>query len=124
MIWVSEISLKQLRQTLFDISKSITENGRSYKGFNLFDELDFTILLAISRGEFNISGFQNKNLRQTLTNKNSQQVSRILKRLHSHRLIKKIRNSYKYYLTKLGRAVVTLGIKLKQRYIVPQLCSL
>ncbi|HHB75728.1 MAG TPA: MarR family transcriptional regulator [Desulfobulbus sp.] len=101
------------------LSKRIVENERSYKGFNFFSDEDQKLFEIISRGEFNISGFQNKNIRQYLTDKNSGQVSRILKRLHVHGLIKKIGHTYKYYLTKFGRQVILMGLKLKELVVIP-----
>ena len=68
-----------------------------YPGFNLFDPDDDTLFRAIVRGEFNISGLQNKTLRRHLPDKNSGQVSRLLKRLRIHGLIKKVGRTYKYY---------------------------
>ncbi len=49
------------------------------------------------------------------------QISRILKRLRTHGIIKKIRNTYKYYITKFGKQVIILGLKLKELYIIPAL---
>ena len=103
-------------------SQSVEAKGHSYKGFNFFNKEDLEILQTIARGEFNINGFQNKNLRKHLVQKTSGQVSRILKRLHLHGLIKKVRDTYKYYPTRLGRRVIATGIKLKELYIIPQLC--
>ncbi len=57
---------------------------RSYPGFNLFDADDDALFQAIIRGEFNISGLQNKSLRRFLPHLNSGQVSRLLKRLRLH----------------------------------------
>jgi len=70
------------------LSQTVHENARSYRGFNLFDEQDELLFQAIARGEFNISGFQNKRLRDLLPQLNSGQVSRLLKRLRTHGLIK------------------------------------
>ena len=84
------------------LSNRIVKNERSYKGFNFFSDDDQKLFEIISRGEFNISGFQNKNIRQHLEGINSGQISRTLKRLHIHGLIKKIGHTYKYYLTKFG----------------------
>jgi len=55
------------------------------------------------------------------TSKTSAQISRILKRLHIHGLIKKTRHSYKYHLTKLGRQIVILGLKLRELFVTPNL---
>ncbi|MEK9165837.1 MAG: MarR family transcriptional regulator, partial [Patescibacteria group bacterium] len=109
-------------KNVFKISKSVIENDRSYKGFNFFDEEDLNLMLSIERGEFNISGFQNKNLRQKLEDKNSSQISRILSRLRFHGLVKKIHHTYKYYLTTLGRKVIATALKIKELFIVPELC--
>jgi len=72
-------------------------------------------------GEFFISGFANKSLRQLLPNKSSSQMSRLLKRLRVHGLIKKVRRRYKYYLTEFGRQVATMALKLRELYIIPSL---
>ncbi len=79
-----------------------------------------TFFEALGSGEFNISGFQNKDLRRRVGDKNTGQVSRLMKRLRTHGLIKKTGRSYKYYLTGLGKQVVALGLKLKNLYIIPQ----
>lgn len=105
------------------ISKTVIENNRPYKGFNMFDDADQKLFETIVSGEFNISGFQNKNLRQKLSNKSGAQVSRILKRLRTHGLIKKIGHTYKYYLTRLGRKVILSGLKLKELFLIPELVT-
>jgi len=106
---------------LSKISQKKVENNRSYKGFNFFDKLDTALLLTIARGEFNINGFRSKNLKKHLPEKSSSQISRILKRLHIFGLIKKIRNSYKYYLTELGKKMILTGLKIKNLVIIPEL---
>jgi hypothetical protein len=103
------------------ISKNVTEKNHTYKGFNFFNDDDQQIFLTIARGEFNIRGFQNKNLRMKLKEKTTSQIGRIIKRLRVHGLIRKITHSYKYHLTTLGRKVIALGLKLKELVIIPQL---
>jgi hypothetical protein len=103
------------------ISRKTEGAGRSYRGFNFFDDEDQKLFASLARGEFNISGFQSKNLRQRLQDKSSGQISRLLKRLRLHGLIKKIGKTYKYYLTATGKQVITLGLKLKHLYIIPEL---
>jgi hypothetical protein len=103
------------------ISRKAEDAGRSYRGFNFFDDQDQKLFESLARGEFSISGFQSKNLRQQLQDKTNGQISRLLKRLRIHGLIKKIGKTYKYYLTAFGKQVITLGLKLKYLYIIPQL---
>ena len=97
------------------------ENGRTYRGFNLFSDQDLDLMLAISRGEHTISGFQNRQLRSLLGQKNAGQVSRMIKRLRLHGLVKKVANRYKYYLTRFGRRVVTAALNLREMFVIPAL---
>lgn len=110
-------SIKDLNK----ISRPVRENDRSYRGFNLFDGDDLELFCAIIHGEFNISGFSNKSLRKVIKDKNGNQISRLLKRLRKHGLIKKIGNTYKYYLTALGRKITATALKLREMYIIPSL---
>ena len=105
------------------ISLPVEENDRSYRGFNFFDPEDEELFESLGSGEFNISGFQNKDLRRRIKGKNTGQVSRLMKRLRSHGLVKKIGRTYKYYLTSLGKQVIALGLKLKNLYILPELSA-
>ena len=42
------------------ISRKAEDAGRSYRGFNFFDDEDQKLFQSLARGEFNISGFQSK----------------------------------------------------------------
>jgi hypothetical protein len=109
-------------QALNKVSTSIKENGKTYKGFNFFKGEDQLLLEIITRGEFNISGLRNSDIRKRLPQKSSSQVSHLLKRLRTHGLIKKIGRTYKYYLTAFGRHVILSGLKLKNLVLIPELC--
>lgn len=108
---------------LHKVCQPVSEDERHYRGFNFFDEADEQLFEIIARGEFNISGFQNKHVRQYLSDQSGAQVSGLLKRLRLHGLIKKVRSTYKYYLTRLGRQVTSAGLKLKQFVILPELAA-
>ena len=103
------------------VSQTVQENDRRYRGFNFFDPNDEELFRSLGNGAFNISGFQNKDLRSRLSNRTSGQVSRLMKRLRLHGLIKKVGHTYKYYLTALGKQITALGLKLKELYIIPTL---
>ncbi len=109
------------RERLEKITSSKSENNRNYKGFNFFSADDLTILLAIVRGEFNINGFRNKNL-QKLLGFTGSKISRLIKRLRVHGLIKKAADSYKYYLTKIGKETLIMAQKIKEVVLVPAYC--
>ncbi len=94
---------------------------RKYRGLNFFCKADKKIVLALARGEFNIYGFRAKDMGQSLKDYSSDQLSRLLKRLRVHGLIKKIGNSYKYYLTQFGKEVITCSQKVINMLFIPQL---
>lgn len=72
------------------------------------------------RGEFNISGLQNKTLRRQLPELNAGQTARLPKRLRTHGLVKKIGHTYKYCVTAFGKEVVATAFKLRELVILPQ----
>ena len=51
--------------------------------------------IELARGEFNISGFRGRDLRRHLPGYAGSQMSRVLKRLRTHGVIKKIGRTYK-----------------------------
>jgi hypothetical protein len=89
------------------ITDDVKANNRNFKGFNFFNKDDEKILLAVADGKYCVRGLANKDIRKQLISKNSNQVSRILKRLRMHGIIKKIRKSYRYHLTVLGKQVIS-----------------
>jgi DNA-binding transcriptional ArsR family regulator len=96
-------------------------NNRNFKGFNFFNKDDEKILLAVADGKYCVRDLANKDIRKQLISKNSNQVSRILKRLRMHGMIKKIRKSYRYHLTVLGKQVISAGLKFKNMSLIPEL---
>ena len=90
---------------------------------NFFSAQDHALFLALARGEHVISGVRNKDLRALLGNPTSGWMSRCLKRLRTHGLIKRIGRTYKYYLTELGRRVVITGLKIKDMVVIPALAQ-
>ena len=87
--------------------------GRRVRALRLGDLSDTALLQAISKGEFATSGFRNRDLRTLLfsTKPNaskteirrlSARVSRLLRILRAHGVIKKIPKSHRYRLTSAG----------------------
>jgi hypothetical protein len=108
-------------KNLEKISKPASDGQRTYRGFNLFHGQDLKLFEGIVRGEFNIRGFQNRSLRVILPDTSGTRISRLFKRLRMHGLIKKVRGTYKYYLTHLGQQVVNTALKLRTMVIIPSL---
>ena len=99
------------------------EQHRSYRGFNFFAAGDLTVLLAILRAEYHISGLSNRRLQRVLTGKNGGQITRVLKRLRLHGLLRKIGHTYKYYVTALGQKALLAALKLREHLVLPALVT-
>ncbi|MBC8231636.1 MarR family transcriptional regulator [bacterium] len=106
------------------VTRSKSDNkGRNYKGFNFFYSPDRKLFEIILRGEHTISGLRNKDIRKYFPDLSAGQVSRILKRLRLHGMIKRIGRTYKYYTTNLGRKVMLTGLKIRNLVIIPELAQ-
>ena len=111
------LGMKRLDQ----VTRPVRDGGRTHRGFNLFHGDDLKLIRAVGRGEFTIGGFQNRALQALLPGKNGPQISRMLKRLRTHGLIKKVGRTYKYYLTCFGRSLTTTALKMREMFIIPSL---
>jgi hypothetical protein len=111
-------------QALNQLTQTQVADGHRYKGFNLLAEEDASVFRLLLHGEFTITGFTNKALRQWLPDQTAAQVSHLLKRLRVHQLIKKVGQRYKYYLTDFGRHVATMVLKLRELHVIPTLAHL
>jgi hypothetical protein len=106
------------------LAEPVRQEERSYPGFNLFRSDDLALFLALTRGEWQISGFRNASLRRVLANRSGPQLSRLLKRLHAHGLVKRVGHTYKYYLTQAGQRVALTALKLRELVVIPSLAGL
>lgn len=93
--------------------------GRRARGLNPLASADRKLLEIVSRGDFMIQGFRNRDLREAMHGKEqlafenqrrqSAAITRQLRLLQAHELIKKQANSHRYQLTEEGqRAITTL----------------
>lgn len=111
----ARLDLERITRTTHD------HHDRSWRGFNLFSTADLQAILAVLRGEHHISGLTNRRLQGVLPGKNAGQISRILKRLRLHGLIRRIGRTYKYYVTRLGQRLLIAALKLKEHLLLPEL---
>jgi hypothetical protein len=121
--FISTIATPQVGvRKLHKLAETKIENQHRHKGFNLFSEEDICLFRSLLQGEFFISGFTNKQLRNKyLLDKSASQVTRLLKRLRVHGVIKKVGKCYKYYLTDFGRQVAAMALKLREMVVLPTL---
>ncbi|MCC6195823.1 MAG: winged helix-turn-helix transcriptional regulator [Burkholderiales bacterium] len=94
----------------------------SVKGLNFFNATDRQLLCTLQHGEFNIHGWRRADLVARLPMPPSA-MSRQLRRLHTLGVIKKVTHTYRYYLTRLGRAAIAAACSLTRFSIVPAMAA-
>jgi hypothetical protein len=100
---------------LFDaVARPVVDDGRRFRALRIGDPDDLALLLTISRGEFATAGFRNRENRYLLYPKSltapevdqrrlSAKISRKLRLLRAHGVIKKVPRTHRYQLTQRGR---------------------
>jgi hypothetical protein len=100
---------------IFDaVARPVVCGGRRFRAMRIGDADDIALLKAISRGEFVTAGFRNRDLQNLLYPGNikatkterrqrSAKISRQLRLLRAHGIIKRIHRTYRYQLSKRGR---------------------
>ena len=105
-----------LGQQVERLCRPLIKEGHRYRGLNPWSPKDARLLAAINRGEFALSGFRNRDLRQLLfpgkqtaqkTKCQAGGITRQLRLLRAHGLIKKVTGSHRYQLTKTGQTLIT-----------------
>ena len=97
---------------LFDsVARPVVDAGRRFRALRLGDLDDIAMLQAVARGEFAIAGFRNRDLRGLLypspksiddERRLSAKVSRQLRLLRAHGVIRKVPKTHRYQLTDRG----------------------
>jgi hypothetical protein len=120
-----------LATVLDRVSSHTTWNERRVRALRIGDPDDLALLRAVSRGEFALSGFRNRDLRTLLYPKTvdttvanirrlSARVSRLLRLLRAHGIIHKVPKSHRYRLTDAGR-LLTAGLFAARASTIKQL---
>ncbi len=99
------------------LCQPVRHNGRRHRALNPYAPADTALLQAISRGEFTLNGFRNRDLRRLLfadeaapsheQRRHAAAITRKLALLRAHGLIKKVHATHRYHLTTAGRTTLT-----------------
>jgi len=95
--------------------------GRTVKGLNFFSRAEQTLLAALQRPSFNISGLRRADLVPLVVQCSPPTLTRHLARLRQLGVIKRVTGTYRYYLTRAGRAAIAAGRRLTEHTIIPAL---
>ena len=94
-------------------------DGRAVKGINFFAPGDSALLHALQNPRVNIAGIRRADLLPDVTMFSPSRLSRQLRRLLDIGVIKRVTGTYRYYLTKAGRAATAAAGRLTQAIIIP-----
>ena len=109
-----------LLQEAAQVSRPTIRNGKPYRALNALAQKDHSLLLALSRGEFALSGIRNADLRALLyppakaskttkpeIRRRSAAITRQFALLRAHGLLRKLSCTHRYQLTSKGRRIIT-----------------
>ena len=106
-------------RTLQRLTRPRTVGDKTVKGVNFFAPGDSALLHALQDPKVNIAGIRRGDLLSRLSMFSPGQLSRELRRLLDLGAIKRIHGTYRYYLTKAGRAATAAAEHLATAVIVP-----
>jgi hypothetical protein len=105
---------------LFDwttqICRPIKRRGQRARALNPFSKADAALLQCVSRGEFTINGFRNRDIRarlhpgrvpKSIQQRQARKVGRQIRLLRIHGLVAKVSHTHRYVLTARGRQTIT-----------------
>jgi hypothetical protein len=106
-----------LGELIRNICQPTTYRDKPVRPLRPWADPDLALFGAISRGEFCVNGFRNRDLQSLLYDsapntpeelrRRSARVSRLLRMLRAHHLIQKVPRTHRYLLTARGRDIVS-----------------
>lgn len=111
-----------LQQIIAPLCRPAQMDGRRVRALSPHSEEDGRLLSAISRPEFLLHGFRNQDLRALLfaddptktAKQQSGKVTRLIRLLRAHGLIRKVRQSHRYQVSATGRVQITAILAAQQ----------
>jgi len=113
-----------LAELTAELCQPVRWQGKRVRALNPLAADDAALLAAVSRGEFTLNGFRNSDLRPLLfgaqqvdsvqQRRQSAAVTRKLRMLRAHRLIRKVPKTHRYVLSDYGRRAITALLAARQ----------
>jgi hypothetical protein len=115
------------RQVLDPVSRSLCQQGRRYRGLRPIGKEDAAVFATVMQGQFQLKGFANKDVRAALfgttggrcteaTEKRRVcgKITRWLRLLRAHGLIRKVSHTRYYRVTANGQKVMSTALKIRE----------
>jgi hypothetical protein len=110
-------------QAAAGVCRALVKDGRRHRALNPWSEKDAALLQAVSRGEYAINGLRNRDLRRHLwphqgseleERRRAAAVTRQLRLLRAHGLVRKVSGTHRYVVTEGGRKIITALLAARQ----------
>ena len=101
------------------LTKPREVDGRTVKGIDFFSDTDKALLEALQDPKVNIAGVRRADLIAAVTDLSPHRLSRHLRRFRDLGVIKRVTGTYRYYLTKAGRAATAAACRITEAMIIP-----
>src|SRR5262249_36644549 len=111
------------QEVLDPVSRRVVKEGRPYRGLRPITEEEATVFEAILKGEHLVQGFRNKDLRRSFAavdetdpvrrRRSSGRITRRLRLLRAHGLIRKVSKTSYYRITSKGHQVMTTALRIR-----------
>ena len=111
------------QDVLDPVSRPIIKENRRYRGLRPITPDDASLFRAVLRGEHLLKGFRNRDLRRYLSScdetdqvavrRVSGRITRQLRMLRAHGLIRKVSRSSYYRITPKGHHVMTTALRIR-----------
>jgi hypothetical protein len=126
---LSVVGLPSPTRNLLDpVTRRVTRQGRPYRGLHPTEPEEAKLLALLQDGIFQIQGFRNRDVRRRLyprcerdpdkKQQASGRVTRLLRLLRAHGLIRKVPHTFYYRITNKGNQVISAALKLRDLNIL------
>lgn len=112
-----------VRQLLDGVSRRVLKKGRPYRALRPVTHEEAALFAAVLRGQFLLKGFTNADLRHNLglsepaqppqSRSQSARITRYLRLLRAHGLIRKVSGTRYYRVTPTGHQLMTAALRLR-----------
>ena len=112
-----------LRELTASLCQPLRREGRRYRALNPWSPEDGALLEALSQGQFTVNGVRNRDLRSLLypqkaspqeQRRQAARISRQLRLLRVHGLLRKVSHTHRYQVTERGRTILTALVTARQ----------
>jgi hypothetical protein len=111
------------QEVLDPVSRRVVKEGRAYRALRPITEEEAALFEAVLKGEHLVQGFRNKDLRPLLAaedekdpvrrRRSSGRITRQLRLLRAHGLIRKVSTTSYYRVTSKGHRVMTTALRIR-----------